>query len=485
MLANEKISKVNNFMKYIFLALFTFYTILGTNNVTYGSSIISYVMWPTFLLGAITIFLRLIKYKSYIKMPGLIPLISLLLSFGISILINYNYSFKANFITLIYWVFFFLAFFLIDNNKSAEKSKKEVEVISICFIVYSLTCTAISLYMMFTGVSDKIIAPDTGYEYYQGFAIGRLWGVYINPNNGATTSALAIFMLVYFIITKKAWWSRVICSICIFANLLYIALSDSRTGAVCIGAGIAVFFLSVAIFKLKDKKLLYKAIAVVCSLIIAVGGFLAPRKLKDGYNFVVNKINQSMSNSNEQNSQEDDPSEEDKKDEEDKPIGIVDRGYDTSDDISNRRFDVWLGSVQLFAASPKSIIFGYTYGGFTDQAKIVQPDNYLVNNDFGDFTTLDNEVFNILVSQGTLGILAFAALVIVLLVFCFRNFLKVKKGNQYLISLLLASLLSLSCAAMFASVMFYHLSPNTVLFWCLLGYLVHILKKSSEDTENA
>jgi O-antigen ligase len=166
------------------------------------------------------------------------------------------------------------------------------------------------------------------------------------------------------------------------------------------------------------------------------------------------------------------------------PVNVVDRGYDTSGDISNRRFDVWKGGFELFADSPRSILFGYSFKGFTEQAKEVQPDNYLVDNDYAQFTTLDNEVVNILVSQGLFGIVAFGAFVVAILIFCFKRLFKLKKEKQLLSALLVAVLFGLSLSAMFCSVMFYHLSVNTVLFWCFLGYLVHMLNKAEKEQTN-
>lgn len=478
MLNKGKTEKVFYILERLFLCLFSLYVILGSNNITYGASIISYIMWPSFLLGGVIICYRLFNYKKYIKMPGLLPLIALLFSLGISTLVNYSYSFKANVIVCIYWLFFFFVFYLVDENSSAGKTKRDAETVAFFFLLYSMIATIIGLYMMVTGVSAKIVAPDTGYEYYQGFAIGRLWGIYINPNNGAVTSAIAIFILAYFIITKKALWSRILCAISIFPELLFITLSDSRTGAVCVGCGIAVFFFIIALYKLSDKKIIYRLIAVICAGIIAIAGIAAPRELKNGYNYVVTKINEVTDNDDNMPGQDTD----DEKD--DIQLGIIDRGYDTSDDISNRRFDAWNGAIQLFADSPKSILLGYSYNGFTEQARNLQPNNYLVNNDFGDFTTLDNEIFNILVAQGTLGIIVFVLFVAAVLIFVSRRLMKVKKENHYITALLSAVTFSLALSAMFSSVMFYHLSPNTVLFWCFLGYLVHIMKKSGEECVN-
>lgn len=466
----------------LFLYLFMAYAILSSNSFTYGTKVIGLAMWPAFALGAVIIMYRVIHFKNYCKATGFVGLIAMLISIGISVLVNFNYSFKGNIIICMFWCFYFLVLYIIEDGKPTEKVKADFELFGKFFVTYTLISVIISLYLLFTGYAERIVTEDTNYEYFRGFIIGRLWGTFINPNNGAISAAIAASILIYFICKAKKIYTKIFCGIAIFLELLFIALSDSRSGAVCMGIAAAVFMLSAVLYKWQDKKIVFKVAAVVMACVVGVMGFIIPRKLKDGYNAVSIAINEYVN----EHPNTDEP--EDNEDEKDKfELNVIDRGYDLTDDVSNRRFDVWFGAIQAFAESPRTIAVGYSYKGFTAQVLEKQPDNYLVNNDYTIFTTLDNEVFNILVSQGSLGIIATAIFVIMLLIVIIKNWFKVKKEYHLIIAILASTVVALAGSSMFCSVIFYHNSPNTVMFWMALSGLIYILKvegkvKSNETT---
>ena len=52
-------------MEKCFLYLFMLYAILSSNNLTYGAKVISFVMWPAFLLGFVIVLYRLVNFKNY------------------------------------------------------------------------------------------------------------------------------------------------------------------------------------------------------------------------------------------------------------------------------------------------------------------------------------------------------------------------------------------------------------------------------------
>lgn len=465
-----------NFIEKLFLYLFTAYAILSSNSFTYGTKVIGLVMWPSFVLGAAIILYRVLHFKNYYKMTGFIGLIAMLGSLAVSVLMNYKFSFKENVIICILWCFYLLVIYIIENGKNINKVIEDFELFAKFFVAYTLISSIVSFYLLLTGYAERIITTDTNYEYFRGFIIGRLWGTYINPNNGAVSAAISVLFLVFFICRAKKIYTKILCGVAIFLELMYIALSDSRSGAVCVGVAVAIFALVLMIYKWENKKVGFKILAVCLACVIGVVGFIVPRKLKDGYNNVSVAITEYM-NEHPSNDAGDGDEEKDK----DKfELNVVDRGYDLSDDVSNRRFDVWFGGVQAFLESPKTIIMGYSFKGFTEQVQEKQPDNYLVNNDFTIFTTLDNEVINILVAQGLLGILATVAFVVMVLINIIKNWFKQKKENQIIIAVLTGVIIALSTSSMFGSMMFYHFSPNTIAFWFVLGSLMYVLKMGSK-----
>ena len=454
-------SKIENTIEKIFIYCFMLYAALGSNVITYGKFIISIVMWPTFALGLLIVLYKLINYKDYIKMPAVWCLVGLLASIGVSVLANIGPSFKQNVIICLHQAYCFLILFLINQNKPIEKVRKDMELMMKVFVVYTVVCIIGGILFMVFGINGRVVTEDTGYEYFYGFKIGRLFGVFISANNGAMTSAATIALLIYFICKNKKVIMRVLSALAIALCVFYIALSDSRTGAVCTGVSVAVFATIMYLYRQQDKNLFKKLLAVIIVAVVGVTGFAIPRLVKNGYNEVVTAVNQS--------SVSEDPF-------------AVDRGYDLTDDVSNRRFDVWGGAVELYLDSPKTIAIGTSFKEFTLYAKENQPQNYLVNNDYTEFNTLDNEIFNIMVAQGTFGLILFVALLFVVIKLFLKGFYKVKQENRLIVACMTAGAVTLTAAAMFGSVMFYHMSPNTIFFWVILGGLMFTLKQGIGET---
>ena len=94
---------------------------------------------------------------------------------------------------------------------------------------------------------------------------------------------------------------------------------------------------------------------------------------------------------------------------------------------------------------------------------------------------MDNEFFNILVSQGLLGIIPFIFVVIILIKVLFTRFYDVKPENELFVAVLLAVVAGLAVSALFVSVMFYQSSHNAVLFWITLGSLIMVLTNSKTE----
>lgn len=449
----------------LFLYLFFLYTALGTNSLTYGNRVISFVMWPTFVLGAFLVAFRLFSVKKYRTMPCILAFFGLVFSICLSTLINYQYNFKGNVIFCIYWVFYALILYTLWHNKSHEILKKEWHRLTYVYAGYISLCVFVSLILFFLKFSDMHSAPDTGYEYAVGIMYGRLWGLFINPNTGAICSAVAAVILIGEWKSVKSVVLRIIIVTDIFLLTLFIVFSDSRSGMVCAGVTVMIYFLSVSLYKLKDKNIYQKIIAVILAVCIGIFTFFLPSIIKSGYNKIAIMSRPSVSFS---------------QNEGDVSLVVIDRGYDISDDISNRRFDVWQSACEVFVNEPKGLLFGYSFKGFTDYAINNMPETYIVNNDYGIFTTLDNEIFNIMDSQGILGLAILLIFVVSLLIYIIKRLPNAPNEDTKSISLMLAVLGGFSVSAMFCSVMFYHLSPNSVLFWVTVGAIISLLDRRSE-----
>ena len=451
-----------------FLLLFFIYAFLGNNSFTYGSRIITYVMWVTFPLGGLLLLYRLLRFKSYYKMPGAIFLLFMLASMGISILANYQYAFKENVIYAIYWVFYFALLYVQKNDLTLEAFRQKFHFVAALFIAYMTVGVIASYVLMITGYNGVFYAADTNFEYRLGFSIGRLWGIFINPNHAAFSASVASAFLLYFAIKTKKVIVKIFCGVDLFVLLFYIALADSRSGAIGIGVILAIFSLVWLLYKNRTKHWGVKGISFLIAVIFFVCGFCIPRIMKDGYNQIV------ISSSHQE------PGEEMKE-----PQFVVDRGYDLSEDVSNRRFDIWKSAVEIYTSSPKNMLLGTSFRGIVPYAQEKLPQTYIVNNDSIVFATMDNEFFNILTAQGAIGILTVGAFVIFVLVFLIKRLLKLKHEYVVLAAVLLAVVISLATNSMFSGVMFYNFSQNAIIFWFALGGLIYVLKQGEEKQSDA
>lgn len=467
MLKTIKSEKAENTTNRIFFILFFLYAVLGSNSLTYGKGFISPVMWLTFGLSAVILCYRVLHYKRFFQFPQTVLLFGMLGTIGISTLANIQYDFKGNVIFCLYWVLYFLALFTTEKEKTVDACKQDLALAMKLFLVYTTAAVIASLILYFLGVGEKHVAADTGYAYNWGFVWGRLWGVFINPNNGAVSAAISIVILLYAFITRKKLVYRVLTVISILLHLLFIVLSDSRAGAVALAVALGSFVLFTLFRKYKSGNFVKRIGACVLTLVVAAVSLYTVRWLKTPINAAVSFWQEIESETTPQETPGVTAPPADHK-----GPSVVDRGYDTSNDISNRRFDVWKSSVEIFLHTPRNMLIGTSFCGFTDYAREHLPQTYIVNNDYADMTTADNEFFNILMSNGIIGIITVAAFVIYILVVVLKRFRHIEKQNMVLFALLLAVILSLACVAMVNSVMFYHFSPNTVLFWFVLGRIV-------------
>lgn len=462
-MSSSWLNKTRDKTTFIFKIWFFVYTFLGTNTFLRESFLVSICMWPMFLLAGVLCIDRLFHYKNYIKTPCITGLIALCISAFVSMLINWQYGFKENFINLILWCIYFFLLYTNDQNKTKEIIIKECEVLGIIVIVYMAVGTIVAFVMMAVGYSGSQIATD-GYEVFSGFAIGRLWGMFLNLNTASVTSNIAIALSIYFILKKKNVILRSVLGINIIVQILYITFSDSRIGRVCLCALVGIIVLLKGYYLCSKRHYLFTVGVVFCSLLVIGIAYWIPVQVKEQYNFWV------IANSQNENSQIENEEEIEKN----TSANLIERGYDMSGDISNRRFDVWRSGWEIFISRP---IFGVSFKGFTQYAVENMPDTYIVNNDYKQMTTLDNEIMNILVSQGLVGLIILMFVVVGILRLVVPQLLKLASDINFCI--LCFSIVFILCiSAMTVSTMFYNSTPNANCFWIFLGALVFLAKKN-------
>ena len=469
----------------IFSLLFITVGFLQSCSLTFGKLIISCVQWPAVALGCLIILERLINFKHYIKTRGIILLVFFALSYVASSFWTMRYGWYENVRFLVFMVFQFGILYATDAEQNPDESKKLLTVCSAYYLVGTSVLSLLSFVFMFAGYS-KIFYPDIGAEgpiYYIGFMNGRLFGAYWDPNIAATMAAVAIVISIYFIINSKKIAVRFLCVLSAVLELLYLTFSDSRTGRLCIIAGILFFTLLMAFKHRFFVRKSAQAAAACAVLIVSVAAacFL-PTLIKNGYNaYVKYQIRHDNTEINNNSEADNDKTDEDSATGESSdgsaaqppeiPEDVFDRGYDMSEDISNRRFDIWKSAVEIWKSSP---VFGISRANVLPYVDDNLPDSYLINNDHMRFDSMHNMYFEILACQGAVGIILFIAFIVYVIAGIFKYGKYLWKHEDFPLFALIIGIAAAVCmSTLVMAEIVYVVSPISTLFWLAIGCLNH------------
>lgn len=452
----EKIAynKVFEKLEFIFKILFLLYTMIGYNGFLFGNKIISVVMWSMLLLGVIVVIWKGIHIKEYIHIPGFIGMLCFGISFVISMILNYRYEMKQNIITLLLLIFYFGIMYM--QNKEKKVVEKEFKYIGMFYVGYMTISVIWSLILLGRHYGSVVNVNEDAYELVTGFLWGRLWGVFLDPNVGAILACIAIAIAILFVQKSENKLGKAIYALIIILNILYIAFSDSRTGMLCLGC-LGTLEIYCNIYKKIKGQGLKKWLLLVSVCVIAAGvSFVAPKGITKVYNSVVSSIDTNA----------------DKE--------LIERGYELSEDPSNRRFDIWKSGIEIFR---QKWIAGTSYNGIRPYAYEKMPDTYIINNDSQDFRNLHNEFLNVLVAQGVLGLLSVILMIIPVVILVVKNLFNRREKSEIIICCFVCVSVIFAGIMLTSAGFFYYVCPYTPMFWITLGYLQNNLMREKQECE--
>lgn len=482
----NKLIKADEIAELIYKITYFALVLLSFNSFMASNPILTTISYGITVFGAALLLFRLVRFKSFIKMPNLIFLVLFIISLAVSTLINREFGIVENIKSMVWLTLQFGLLYACDMNKSREKYKKEMILFVSIFVAYVFVCDLISFGMFFSNYGYHYSASPFGTMI--GFLWGRLWGVYTDPNYGSVFNAVSIVVCFCGAKALRNKGVKVFCGLNIVIDYLYIMLSDSRTGMVCsfIGTAICCGCLIFAWMNKnsKNKVILKSVLCVVLAAGISYSFLGVSQFAKRTYNEIAIKLSTSENPpiSDEDDTAFEDENETDENDDNaNEPPKTLGRDEsDTEEDISNRRFDLWKSGVEIWKQTP---IFGTAPRTIVQFAEKNIPDTYLVNNDRGAFNTTHNTFFDILASQGVVGFAIIIAFFIATAVILIKKLLA-KKGSDIYVIMLVSILAILSSSCMFVLDLIYLNSAGAFLFWMCLGTLIHYLSTDSED-ENA
>ena len=389
---------------------------------------------------------------------------------------------------------------------SAEERKKEFCLLACIWVIYSTITNALGNSMVLWGRSYGLTkvrdGKSVGFKVV-GFKWGRLWGMYDDPNHGATITVAAILLAVYLFVRTAKWYWRVCLALSMLIQFGYLVLSDSRTGLVSVGVGAIVWTAALAGKRFREKGMKAgkaMAVSLLLGLVVAAGIAGTANVCKQVYNAHDKQIEVLAKKWFP-------PKKTTSKGTGTSKIG---RKQDLKGDASNGRLDIWKSGLEIVETSP---VVGVSFRNMTAYAQENMPHTYLVDNpENAKYDSLHNSVLDVLVSQGILGILICLALVIntgkLLRKYLERRKEWAEEKNEVYIqrdqakqsgqaerrqqmvqneqaerkftTACLALTLAMGAGSLFLSMVFYLNAPQTYIFWLCFGYLVGNMQMETE-----
>ncbi len=446
----EKMAKPNFFIiETIFKVIYILHLLLSVSVYVTGRKVMLLSAGCVLLIGAFIIFARLFKVKFYIKVKKVLFLVLFLISFCVSSFFVYKYAIFDSIKTLVWMAFWFFILFTFNTEATEKQVKSDFISVSATILSFVTIQNLVSLIMLFTGFYQKYVNPE-GVMFHVGIAHwGRLFGIHTDPNYACVYSLTAVLIAVYLFIKYKNKALRAL--LCVFSiiNFFYVVFTASRTGQVCSYVGIIAFTVCYLRIKYKNKNWL-KTVAI--AVMVAVVVFASNLCIKEGWNL----SSQLIAGDNSQ-------------------IGRTEEEF--GEDISNRRFDIWKSATEI---SKENAVIGIGFENVLGYANDKMPNTYIVNNDHSDFDAFHNVVFDILVSQGIVGVLLAVGFAVTVLATTFKNYTHTHETVKTEAALCLSICLMVLASALFLSHIFYVNCPTSFIFWAYLGYFIKFLTLKEE-----
>jgi len=456
---NKRFESLFQRLEYVFILLFFIVSFLHYSSLTCGRSVISFFQWPTVFLGAILVFYRFLHFRRYFFHPTVFLLLAFLGSYLLSSLCFFSYGYYENFRGFVFLAFQVLLLFSFDSLENPSRLSEKNAWVALLYIGGTFLLSLISIGMLFAH-SSIILPQEAGPTVVIGFAWGRLFGAYWDPNIASAMAVISLLLSFYFFFYSdfRKKYFRCFLVFNALVQLLYLSFSDSRTGRVTLVFGVTLLS-AFWLFRYWTKRYataLFRGIAIALSLtlIVLCVTLAAPFVVKStavGVEALFLKEGETSF------------------------FDDGGRKNDISTDLSNRRFDIWSAALDVGNESPW---IGVSHFNLIAFVRDRIPDSYLICNDHMIFDTMHNVVVDIFASQGILGLSVFLSTV----VFALYRIVKyrkccISKENFHRNSTWFSILGVVFLASMFMTEIVYVISPLTLIFWVAFGQIIRDTKK--------
>lgn len=454
---------------FIFKICYLVYLLLAFNAFINGMVWMNVASYVITAAGLLLVLCMVFQYKRYRHAYNLWILGGFVLSYAISAMLHLSYGVSDNLKGLIWLVLPLLLGYITAFDLSRDEISRELKWLSGIYIVYCTIANFVSLTMVYWG--RRLDYTDgTGMIHSIGYRWNRLWGIYDDPNHGATITVIAMFLLIYLFYKAKNIWKKVLAVLCFLVNYLYVVLSNSRTGVVSLTAGILVAGVLYVWMRARSGSKIKKLVPSLLCVVLAAGIlFAGTYALNEAYQPIDKKI-EKMLNVKKPTKPVNKPT---------KPVNKPNRKKDLQKDYSNGRFEIWKNGLQIVEKSP---VVGIGYRNIVGYSKEHFPEGYLVKNASGvQYDSMHNLELDVLVSQGILG----GVLLLILLgntcVILLKRVHLIPRENTAEVLFSVSAAGALFIAGTFLSFIFYVNTPQNLCFWLFLGYAMRFCQIGEKE----
>lgn len=469
---------------------------VARQNITALQPVLIWEVWNiiAILLAGIIFLWHFISFKSFFKTKYIWLLVVAFAVSCISTLINIEFTFIDNVKAIANMFIQFFVLFSIGTQVPKERIKSEVRAIGVGISLLWMIAALISIFMYIFDITytqirylwgDPTLINQGFVRYDDGSAVMRLWGVFVDPNLASAISLAVICFSIFILLTVKHKFVKGVAVSNIVIQLLYVILSNSRTGLL-IGltlSFVGCWYFSFSYLKRKEafkpKKLITEVIAVLLALVAVftyyAGNFVAKKTLPY-VQYGVTKLVQicGFSDSSDlDGSMPNDTTDSDEMTDSDKLTGLDRVDIAEKGDISNGRIELWLEGFDVLKLNP---VLGVGPRSYHARAATLDPDMII------SARSVHNSYMELLMGSGIVGFL-FVALFFVLcakdaIIYRYKN-----KQHIFAVGILMLIVLSALISGMFISSLFYYLSGVSVLVFGMLGYAMAYLNDENSDNK--
>lgn len=424
--------------------------------------------------GVLLMLIDLLGRQKMFRSAGSTFLVVFMVCYLISLIANIRYGYADNVKTMVWTAIQFFVLAAIDIRDAGQMRK----LFTVLAVLFSLLWTFAALW----SIGEYIVRYSAEYWLMdsititrEGFADGRLFGIFTDPNYASLCSLCVIVFSVIVFYLYRSVPLRVFNVFVIVIQLIYVVLSGSRTSMLCLYLGAVILGLGIGLIRSEKRKKPVRAVAAVIAavLILAVSAGICT-VLKTGLSYLPEIYYEAQIGSG----QESDKDVQDDSGNAEKPparVSFEREDVDESDDISNNRFKIWKDYIEVFKASP---IVGTSPRNALKFAEDRFSDLYIIKKQY----SVHNSYLSVPVATGILGsipvFLWMMALLVKMTGYLIRR--RYSRDEYYPVAAALYILLAMLAAGAFPLMfIFFNNMVISVLFWLIVG-LANICMEFSE-----